>query len=146
MGDYQITRWNEVIIMKQKDPLITRRSYRKAREKNNRKNIWRRLFKQEEEFDDQDEVDNESRPTPSVNHSEAASDQEGEEVSASSQEDETDLEATKAASQSADLDETNQSESVRKANQRPSIDRFLNWGIVILILAIIIVTAIAFFV
>ncbi|KAA9293713.1 hypothetical protein QP168_00585 [Aerococcus urinae] len=132
--------------MKQKDPLITRRSYRKAREKNNRKNIWRRLFKQEEEFDDQDEVDNESRPTPSVNHSEAASDQEGEEVSASSQEDETDLEATKAASQSADLDETNQSESVRKANQRPSIDRFLNWGIVILILAIIIVTAIAFFV
>ena len=132
--------------MKQKDPLITRRSYRKAREKNNRKNIWRRLFKQEDDFDDQDEVDNESRPTPSVNHSEAASDQEGEEVSASSQEDETDLEATKAASQSADLDETNQSESVRKANQRPSIDRFLNWGIVILILAIIIVTAIAFFV
>ncbi|KAA9235006.1 MULTISPECIES: hypothetical protein [Aerococcus] len=130
--------------MKQKDPLITRRSYRKAREKNNRKNIWRRLFKQEDDFDDQDEVDNESRPTPSVNHSEAASDQEGEEVSATSQD--VDLEAAKPGSESADLDEADPSESVRTVKQRPSIDRFLNWGIVILILAIIIVTAIAFFV
>ncbi|MHC3403763.1 hypothetical protein [Aerococcus sp. Group 2] len=132
--------------MKQKDPLITRRSYRKAREKNNRKNIWRRLFKQEDEFDDQDEVDNESRPTPSVNQSEATSDQEGEEVSATIQEEDVDLEAAKPGSESADLDEANSNESVRTVKQWPSIDRFLNWGIIILILAIIVVTAIAFFV
>ncbi|WP_195853957.1 hypothetical protein [Aerococcus tenax] len=132
--------------MKQKDPLITRRSYRKAREKNNRKNIWRRLFKQEDEFDDQDEVDNESRPTSSVNQPEAASDHENEKIPADNQEEGVDLEADKPGSDSADLDEANPSESVRTVKQRPSIDRFLNWGIIILIVAIIVVTAIAFFV
>ncbi|KAA9242783.1 MULTISPECIES: hypothetical protein [Aerococcus] len=132
--------------MKQKDPLITRRSYRKAREKNNRKNIWRRLFKQDDEFDDQDEVDNESRSTSSVNQSEAASDHENEEIPLDRQEEGVDLEAAKPGSESADLDEANPSESVRTVKQRPSIDRFLNWGIIILILAIIVVTAIAFFV
>ncbi|AEA01822.1 MULTISPECIES: hypothetical protein [Aerococcus] len=131
--------------MKQKDPLITRRSYRKAREKNNRKNIWRRLFKQEDEFDDQEEIDNESRPVAPEKLAESEAD-ESQASSSASQEADADLEAAKAASQSGKLEEADQDDREGRLHQRPPIDRFLNWGIIILILAIIVVTAIAFFV